>query len=155
MCLLACFLCWFPTWHFVNPLQQAITSGYYYHTSVLSKGGYKTVKHQQVYTCVCTATASLKALKCIILGTIIHTCTLPCIAIIGECERANLVVRLARFFAIYIYVSSIAFAYPVYKLQDFICNTRGPTRNNTKNAKLYVYFKNTSSFRISGIYRYM
>ena len=29
---------------------QAVTSGYYYHTSVLSKGGYKTVKHQQVYT---------------------------------------------------------------------------------------------------------
>jgi pre-mRNA-splicing factor ATP-dependent RNA helicase DHX16 len=29
-------------------LRVAITSGYYYHTSVLSKGGYKTVKHQQM-----------------------------------------------------------------------------------------------------------
>lgn len=30
-------------------ITQAITSGYYYHTGVLSKGGYKTVKHQQVF----------------------------------------------------------------------------------------------------------
>ena len=36
------------------PPSQAITSGYYYHTGVLSKGGYKTVKHQQVCTCVYT-----------------------------------------------------------------------------------------------------
>ena len=26
---------------------QAITAGYFYHTARLSKGGYKTVKHQQ------------------------------------------------------------------------------------------------------------
>jgi pre-mRNA-splicing factor ATP-dependent RNA helicase DHX16 len=30
------------------PIRKAITAGYYYHTGVLSKGGYKTVKHQQV-----------------------------------------------------------------------------------------------------------
>ena len=29
------------------PIKKAITSAYYYHTGVLSKGGYKTVKHQQ------------------------------------------------------------------------------------------------------------
>ncbi|CAI8056656.1 Pre-mRNA-splicing factor ATP-dependent RNA helicase DHX16 [Geodia barretti] len=29
------------------PIRKAITAGYYYHTGVLSKGGYKTVKHQQ------------------------------------------------------------------------------------------------------------
>uniref|UniRef100_A0A665U500 RNA helicase n=1 Tax=Echeneis naucrates TaxID=173247 RepID=A0A665U500_ECHNA len=30
-----------------NLLSQAVTAGYFYHTSRLSKGGYKTVKHQQ------------------------------------------------------------------------------------------------------------
>ncbi|XP_076832606.1 pre-mRNA-splicing factor ATP-dependent RNA helicase DHX16 [Brachyhypopomus gauderio] len=29
------------------PIRKAITAGYFYHTSRLSKGGYKTVKHQQ------------------------------------------------------------------------------------------------------------
>lgn len=28
-------------------LSQAVTAGYFYHTARLSKGGYKTVKHQQ------------------------------------------------------------------------------------------------------------
>ncbi|XP_034467434.1 pre-mRNA-splicing factor ATP-dependent RNA helicase DHX16 isoform X1 [Hippoglossus hippoglossus] len=33
------------------PIRKAVTAGYFYHTSRLSKGGYKTVKHQQtVYT---------------------------------------------------------------------------------------------------------
>lgn len=31
---------------FLPPL-QAVTAGYFYHTARLSKGGYKTVKHQQ------------------------------------------------------------------------------------------------------------
>ncbi|XP_037532031.1 pre-mRNA-splicing factor ATP-dependent RNA helicase DHX16 [Nematolebias whitei] len=29
------------------PIRKAVTAGYFYHTSRLSKGGYKTVKHQQ------------------------------------------------------------------------------------------------------------
>lgn len=29
------------------PVSQAVTAGYFYHTARLSKGGYKTVKHQQ------------------------------------------------------------------------------------------------------------
>lgn len=29
------------------PPLQAVTAGYFYHTARLSKGGYKTVKHQQ------------------------------------------------------------------------------------------------------------
>uniref|UniRef100_A0A8D3BPW7 Pre-mRNA-splicing factor ATP-dependent RNA helicase DHX16 n=1 Tax=Scophthalmus maximus TaxID=52904 RepID=A0A8D3BPW7_SCOMX len=33
------------------PIRKAVTAGYFYHTARLSKGGYKTVKHQQtVYT---------------------------------------------------------------------------------------------------------
>ncbi|XP_046895351.1 pre-mRNA-splicing factor ATP-dependent RNA helicase DHX16 isoform X2 [Hypomesus transpacificus] len=31
----------------IVPLRKAITAGYFYHTARLSKGGYKTVKHQQ------------------------------------------------------------------------------------------------------------
>lgn len=39
-------------WLFINPCvslwpAQAVTAGYFYHTARLSKGGYKTVKHQQ------------------------------------------------------------------------------------------------------------
>ena len=57
--------------------------------------------------------------------------TLP-INIIGERERANIVVQLARFFYIFISIRR-CLSVPVYKLQYFICDTRGPTRNPGKN----------------------
>ncbi|KAM9166962.1 pre-mRNA-splicing factor ATP-dependent RNA helicase DHX16, partial [Mergus octosetaceus] len=31
----------------VSPLPQAITAGFFYHTARLTRGGYRTVKHQQ------------------------------------------------------------------------------------------------------------
>lgn len=31
----------------ITPIRKAVTAGYFYHTARLSKGGYKTVKHQQ------------------------------------------------------------------------------------------------------------
>ena len=56
---------------------------------------------------------------------------------IGERERANLVVRLARFFCLFIYYMclppALHLADPAYKLRYFICDTRGPTRNHGKN----------------------
>lgn len=36
-----------PPSFLLSPLSQAVTAGYFYHTARLSKGGYKTVKHQQ------------------------------------------------------------------------------------------------------------
>lgn len=43
-------LCFSPKFSIYNLLLlilQAVTAGYFYHTARLSKGGYKTVKHQQ------------------------------------------------------------------------------------------------------------
>ena len=67
--------------------------------------------------------------------------------LIGERERANLVVQLPRFF----YISYVDLSVPVYKLYATPAGPRGiPERIRRK---LYLYFKNTTStFRIGGIY---
>ena len=89
------------------------------------------------------------------------------IFVLYYCVYVTVVIFFHLFIIVIYYVRCLAHFYiylsiqrclsvPVYKLQYFICDTRGPTRNPGRiRRKLYVYFKNTTStFRIGGIYRY-
>ena len=79
---------------------------------------------------------SVKGYNAVFIGSHLQSCVSSARlcgrpeTIIGERERANLVVRLARIF--YIYISRCVCLSDPYKLQYFICDTRGPTRNPGK-----------------------